>query len=130
MRGKSGAGAFSTQANKVNPRTRLKLQFAELSRQGTDLQTMMDLWLEIVKAYFQLRLTYETDRLPALSGIASHLATLFNTSYVAGLWKEDLLRCLLWEKRVVDTQKTKKNPGDISSYLVMGFHSVGHQHSS
>ncbi|KAL2072032.1 hypothetical protein VTL71DRAFT_11375 [Oculimacula yallundae] len=57
-------------------------------------------WSDIVEWYTSLLLTYEQDRLPALSGIA---AQLFNSSnYLAGLSKEDLLFGLCWR---VDDKK-------------------------
>ncbi|KAF6786810.1 heterokaryon incompatibility protein, partial [Colletotrichum musicola] len=37
-----------------------------------------------------------TDRLPALSGLASAAALRCNDTYIAGLWKEDLQLGLLW----------------------------------
>lgn len=41
-------------------------------------------------------LSYESDRLPALSGLARHVYDATGAKYLAGLWKEDLHRGLLW----------------------------------
>ncbi|KAK9416648.1 putative Heterokaryon incompatibility domain-containing protein [Seiridium unicorne] len=64
-------------------------------------------WYAIVKEYSKLRLTYASDRLPALAGIAKQLAqshtmhypdesTRRQSRYLAGLWEDTLLDDLLW----------------------------------
>jgi Heterokaryon incompatibility protein (HET) len=57
------------------------------------------LWDQIVKVYSAGKLTKETDRLVALSGIAHKLQKLVipNDTYLAGLWKHDLPFELLWD---------------------------------
>lgn len=55
-----------------------------------------DRWLRLVQSYSQLELTYKTDRLPALSGIASHVASETGDDYLAGLWRQDIAPGLLW----------------------------------
>ena len=62
--------------------------------------SVMDCWLDIVSEYASKQITRETDRLPALSGLACQLAKQFETKYLAGLWMEDLPRQLLWETNV------------------------------
>ncbi|KAH0536170.1 hypothetical protein FGG08_006934 [Glutinoglossum americanum] len=54
-------------------------------------------WCELVTSYSDLRLTFESDRLPALSGVASQVSSLIPEShYLAGLWSTDLSRHLCW----------------------------------
>ena len=58
----------------------------------------MQMWQTIVEIYSRTTFTYCEDVLPALGS----LAMVFNAkrpswTYVAGLWKEDLLRSLLWK---------------------------------
>ncbi|KAH9208939.1 heterokaryon incompatibility protein-domain-containing protein, partial [Leptodontidium sp. 2 PMI_412] len=43
-------------------------------------------WLSLVSEFCQLRLTYERDRLPALSGLASKLGGQVLGKYFAGVW--------------------------------------------
>ncbi|KAF2096285.1 HET-domain-containing protein [Rhizodiscina lignyota] len=62
---------------------------------------LRDKWNWIVLEYTRLNLTYGTDRLPALSGIASYhqeriAASGENDEYLAGLWRKDLAMGLLW----------------------------------
>ncbi|KAJ8115431.1 hypothetical protein OPT61_g2920 [Boeremia exigua] len=55
-----------------------------------------DRWLQIVQSYSHLNLTYNSDRLPALSGIACLVASKTDDRYVAGLWRQDIAAGLLW----------------------------------
>ena len=104
------AGSTLIGANKLHTLTRLKARYSDLSIQIRELNCMTNLWLDIVAEYSQLSLSYETDRLPALSGIASSLSERFKTTYLAGLWKEDLPRGLLWECQPCDTRITTRAP--------------------
>ena len=53
-------------------------------------------WETILQQYSRRQLTYPSDKLPALSGLASHYARLTDNGYLAGLWREDLAQLLLW----------------------------------
>jgi hypothetical protein len=55
-----------------------------------------DRWPQIVSRYSELALAFDADRLPALSGLASRLASIMGFDYLAGLWKSDLERLLGW----------------------------------
>ena len=71
-------------------------------RYSTALSTRSDRqshWRGIVGHYNQCRLTYATDKLPALSGLAECMAKLCGwemTDYLAGIWREGLPEALLW----------------------------------
>ncbi|KAF4470501.1 het domain-containing [Fusarium albosuccineum] len=52
---------------------------------------------DIVPAYTQLDLTFETDRLPAIEGLAKAANALRSTDqYIAGLWRNSIKDDLLW----------------------------------
>ncbi|KAL8695077.1 MAG: hypothetical protein Q9218_000355 [Villophora microphyllina] len=55
-------------------------------------------WYWIVRNYSPRRFTYDTDKLPALSGLARLFKRLYvpEDQYIAGLWRSDLLHGLLW----------------------------------
>ena len=53
-------------------------------------------WIRIVEEYSSKQLSYETDRLPALSGLAAIMEHRTGDEYSAGLWKGDLVYGLLW----------------------------------
>ncbi len=75
-----------------------KAQIAKLA-QTRDVKAMHGLWRTVVEDVSILDLTFESDRLPALSGLASKFSGHFpdNERYLAGLWEGDLLRDLLWK---------------------------------
>ncbi|ROW00770.1 hypothetical protein VMCG_06567 [Cytospora schulzeri] len=55
-------------------------------------------WYSLVERYMKRDLTYDSDRLPALSGIADAFQRTLTESgrYFAGIWEKDLIRGLLW----------------------------------
>ncbi len=55
----------------------------------------MDIWDKAVSDYSGRVLTYESDKLPAISGVASKLKSLLGCGYVAGHWEDDLFG-LMW----------------------------------
>ncbi|KAJ8114448.1 hypothetical protein OPT61_g3678 [Boeremia exigua] len=81
----------------------VKIEFAqalsELKLWGMDIDTAYyaaRVWRTVVASYTVLSLTKSTDRLPALGGLASHMAAVRQASYLAGLWKDSLNDDLLW----------------------------------
>lgn len=55
------------------------------------------MWLAIVNDYSRRRLTFASDKLPALAGLAEKLSGSMGSEYLAGLWKNDLIEGLLWQ---------------------------------
>ena len=53
-------------------------------------------WGKIVRLYSNAKLTNPADKLPALSGIARRQHEATGDHYLAGMWKENLLRQLVW----------------------------------
>ena len=53
-------------------------------------------WYSIVEDYSGRNLTLATDRLPALAGLAASFARAQASTYLAGLWKEDIQIGLGW----------------------------------
>ena len=54
-------------------------------------------WHNLVMHYSRNEMTYEQDKLPAISGLASLFAQQLCADYLAGLWRSTLLSDLLWE---------------------------------
>lgn len=74
-----------------------KPPFATLELAGeSTIEVITEQWYKLILAYSGLQITYETDRLPALSGLASAFSRKLKTTYLAGLWESDLWRGLLW----------------------------------
>lgn len=53
-------------------------------------------WQIIVSEYTRCHLTFPSDTLPAISGLATAFQKNTGYTYVAGLWQQDLVNGLLW----------------------------------
>lgn len=53
-------------------------------------------WLQIVEDYSKRKLTFESDKLLALQGLAQYVTDLTRDGYLFGLWKSSLDLGLLW----------------------------------
>lgn len=60
-------------------------------------------WYYLAQQYSHRRLSYASDKLPALSGLAAEFQNYTGDSYLAGLWKGDLAGGLLWAASTIDT---------------------------
>ncbi|KXJ93543.1 heterokaryon incompatibility protein-domain-containing protein [Microdochium bolleyi] len=56
-------------------------------------------WTEIIKQFSRTELTFASDRLPALSGIAKRQQRVTGDEYLAGMWRAELVRQLPWRVR-------------------------------
>lgn len=73
------------------------LEKSEPELDECETEELYDRWYGIVEEYSTRSLTKATDRLPALSGLAAEInKKLEDDQYIAGLWREDLERGLLW----------------------------------
>jgi hypothetical protein len=61
-----------------------------------DKHAIWDTWQRIVEKYSARNLTVASDKLPAISGIASKIRKATHSDYMAGLWKSNLASDLLW----------------------------------
>ncbi|KXH50461.1 heterokaryon incompatibility protein [Colletotrichum nymphaeae SA-01] len=62
----------------------------------TSPQVAFGQWRDLVSEFFQRQLTFGSDRLPALSGLATVFQHKTGSPYIAGLWKDNLINDLLW----------------------------------
>ncbi|ORY08994.1 heterokaryon incompatibility protein-domain-containing protein [Clohesyomyces aquaticus] len=67
-------------------------------------------WTNIVDNYTSRFMSYRSDRLPALAGIASEFAKLLNDEYMYGLWSKDLHHGLLWRHKRDDAPEIHAPP--------------------
>ena len=65
-------------------------------RHFADAEAAYSFWENAVENYSRRALTLKTDRLPAISAIASIVAEATGDRYLAGLWRNDLLDGLAW----------------------------------
>lgn len=69
------------------------------SVRGLDARPPKDfqLWNSILWSYGRRRLSKKTDKLPAMSGLASLFKKQFQAEYIAGLWSHELIKGLAWQ---------------------------------
>jgi hypothetical protein len=86
-------------------KTDLKKDFWHIV-QGSKTQSIEEaliVWEMIIRYYTQTYLTYPTDRLVAIGGVASQLHPRIQCRYFAGLWEHQFIKQLLWSTRTLDS---------------------------
>ena len=53
-------------------------------------------WYGVVSEYTRRDLTFSSDKLTAIAGLAKTFQSKYDTTYIAGLWQENLIEGLLW----------------------------------
>lgn len=76
-----------------------KDQFLRL-RDADETPGLQELWLNLLHRYSTLALSYESDLLPALSGLAKLWESRGAGVYLAGFWQENILDSMMWETGV------------------------------
>ena len=66
-------------------------------------------WGKMVEEFTSRKLSYASDRLPAISGLAGLIQADSDDEYVCGLWRRTLARELLW---AVETESTLFSHGE------------------
>ena len=93
---------FISEENQFRRETRtlktlpLQIHSVSLSSPASKISEVMLLWRKLVIEYSRKELTFETDVLPALSGLASLVYTATGDQYLAGTWRYDLPAALQW----------------------------------
>jgi len=67
-------------------------------------------WQRLVMQYSTRKLTRDSDKLPALSGLANLVATKTGDTYLAGLWKSNLLNGLSWTIKAYEPTHSCSDP--------------------
>lgn len=78
------------------PPTLLYNELAEATGENTASLPLREHWFRVVEDYSGRYLTYESDKLPAISGLAQKCQGP-RGRYVAGLWEKDMPSALLWQ---------------------------------
>ncbi|KAF2496648.1 HET-domain-containing protein, partial [Lophium mytilinum] len=73
-----------------------------------------NLWCNLVERYSLRKLSYDWDRLPAISSLAS-MFTSHLGKYLAGHWESDLPFSLLWEPRAHSGRRSRPSERPVSS---------------
>lgn len=90
-----GVPSFSDNTDRVHTGPNLVL---ELTFHDLDLFFRISMWYrETLQNHYSTRqLTYASDRLPAISGLAKLVQGSMKMTYLGGLWKEELQFGLFW----------------------------------
>ncbi|KAI1087789.1 heterokaryon incompatibility protein-domain-containing protein [Rostrohypoxylon terebratum] len=74
-----------------------------------DMEELLAIYYKLVQMYSARKLTYDSDKLPAFSGLAQRIATALPGQYLAGLWGCEISSGLDWynagDARPVDTYR-------------------------
>jgi len=73
--------------------------------------TSKENWHRIVEQYSAMQLTQQTDRLPALSGLAARTSILLG-DYFAGLWSRSIVSDLMWRVDILDDTTNSDGNGE------------------
>ena len=76
------------------------------SSPASKISEVMALWRKLINEYSKKELTFETDVLSALSGLASLVHTATGDQYLAGIWRCDLPAALQWVPEESDWRST------------------------
>jgi hypothetical protein len=71
------------------------------------LQRCSNGWPYVVEEFSRRKLSVESDKLPAVSGIAKFLARETKDIYLAGIWKHHVFQDLLWRVSPYDDDTTE-----------------------
>lgn len=87
--------SINDETSPVDNKTLTKWALA-LASQPLTRGELTSLWQELVNVYTKRELTYESDRLPALAGLARFFETKLQDEYIGGLWRHELPEALCW----------------------------------
>ncbi len=85
-----------TYHNQVGKIEMFKQYHALVLTKGNNVNERYERWFSIVQAYSRRSLAFDSDRLPALSGIAGQMHLPEMGRYMAGVWERAIPRALLW----------------------------------
>ena len=72
------------------------INFVQMGTREPTFANVMRSWHTLVTEYSMRDLSWTSDKLPAISGLASQIARHIDGEYLAGLWRQDLPFGLLW----------------------------------
>ncbi|KAI1736866.1 hypothetical protein F4680DRAFT_451478 [Xylaria scruposa] len=79
----------------------------------------VEVWHDLLSSYSEKFITFPSDTLPAVAGLASRWCRLMNSKYLCGLWANSLLSSLLWMvnirgQRSIERQTKAEDTGYIA----------------
>ncbi|KAH6625466.1 heterokaryon incompatibility protein-domain-containing protein, partial [Boeremia exigua] len=80
-----------------------------------------DKWRYVVEDFMLRSLTNESDRLPAIAGVATVIQAITGSGYLAGLWTDNLLPGLMWESARLGCSTLSAEPCASRQYIAPSF---------
>ncbi|TGO07918.1 hypothetical protein BTUL_0237g00150 [Botrytis tulipae] len=100
-----------------NVKSRVKVLMNGIDKCQSDISFKgAQIWKDIVELYMKSNLTFETDRLVAIGGMANAAAQHIGGKYLAGVWEEDLLPGILWSARNYPSNLSKFTQALLEKY--------------
>lgn len=87
---------FTLTHNSNDKRSQPRLATDLLLFTSEDMELLYDEWLALLDNFCFRKITKRSDRFPAISGMAKRIAEALDDVYLAGLWKGDFARGLLF----------------------------------
>ncbi|KAI7758889.1 hypothetical protein LZL87_009884 [Fusarium oxysporum] len=73
----------------------------ELAERSRIIERVFSEWYHMIKDYSTRKLSVDTDRLPALTGLASYLAGHCDRNYCADMWWQDISQVFCWRPSTI-----------------------------
>jgi hypothetical protein len=90
----------------------------ELGARTPKMNLILDNYYWLVRDYSSRKLSYDSDKLPAFSGIAALIHPVLGGEYLAGIWSGDFRHGLLWYKEMRECRHTLSNQAPSWSWAV------------
>ncbi|KAK8123642.1 hypothetical protein PG999_003560 [Apiospora kogelbergensis] len=94
----SGGPAGGVQGQTIRNKRKEEPLFSLRSLGISESRASHDAWRRIVENYSACELTVPTDKLAAIAGVARVFHETIGSTYVAGMWTDNLLQALAWER--------------------------------
>ncbi|KAK3955939.1 heterokaryon incompatibility protein-domain-containing protein [Pseudoneurospora amorphoporcata] len=95
---------------RLTPKSDLKQEYYQALNGGDQVRLVSE-WHRVVQEYSALNLSHDTDKLPALSGLAKQYGRVRpSAAYLAGLWSDSLYVDLLWSSHYDGYVKLERGP--------------------
>jgi len=99
--------------------SKASMQFTEEEKRPSRNE-ILTTWDTVIQRYSKCQLTYETDKLTALSGLASHVKDILGDTEVFGMWRRNIEFQLTWlviGKEGKEAKKTRNEPRRLSQNI-------------
>ncbi|KAF2792955.1 HET-domain-containing protein [Melanomma pulvis-pyrius CBS 109.77] len=69
-----------------------------------DGKSMLQFWMRITEGFTDRALSFSSDKLPAIAGMADRFGSIMGSKYLAGLWRPGMPASLMWSSAKPETR--------------------------